>query len=84
MDEMTRKRIAATPRPPRAGAPFYEPAEAAFVIGISTTTLARWRMHGRGPRFHRPAPRVVRYAAQDVRAWLGTSVQSTTEADAAA
>lgn len=72
----------ATPRPPRPGVEWLEPAEAAFLLGISVTTLARYRVHGTGPRFVCPRPRVVRYHRRDLEQWLGTPVASTSQAQA--
>lgn len=76
-----RKRQPATPRPPREGAEWLAPAEAAHVLGRSTTTLARWRLMGTGPAFHRPRPRMVRYNVEAIRRWMAAPVNSTTEAD---
>ena len=70
----------ATPRPPRPGVEWLEPAEAAYLLGISLTTLARYRVHGTGPKFVCPRPRVVRYHRTDLEHWLGAPVQSTREA----
>jgi predicted DNA-binding transcriptional regulator AlpA len=79
-----RKRRPTAPRAPRASAELLEPAEAAYVLNLSVPTLARWRMTGIGPRFVRPAPRVVRYRRADLEQWIGSSVRSTSEADARA
>lgn len=76
-----RKRPSTQPRAPRAGAEWLCPAEAAHLLALSVITLARWRMAGFGPCWHRPAARIVRYRLADVIAFLGAPVQSTTEAD---
>jgi len=76
-----RKRLAAAPRPPRSGADPLNPAEAAFVLGLSTTTLSRLRMTGSGPSFLRPSARVVRYHRADLLAWLGATTKTVTEAN---
>lgn len=70
------------PRAPQPGATALTPEEAAYVLGRSVATLARWRVTGEGPAFVRPKPRLVRYRLVDIEAFLGTPVQSTTEADA--
>jgi hypothetical protein len=60
------------------------PEEAAFVVGRSVATLARWRLTGDGPRFLRPRARLVRYRLADLHAFMGAAFTSTTEADSAA
>lgn len=77
-----RKRKVPSSRPPREGATWLTPAEAAHVLGVSTQTMALWRVQGRGPKFSRPMPRVCRYRLADIEAMLaGALVSSTTEAD---
>ena len=50
-------------------------------IGIKETTLATWRVLGRGPRFIRVG-RSIRYRSEDVEAWLSDrTADSTTDAD---
>ncbi len=70
------------PRAPKPGTSALAPEEAAYVLGRSVATLARWRIQGEGPAFVRPKPRLVRYRLEDLEAFLGTPVRSTTEADA--
>lgn len=78
----TRKRSVPSSRPPREGAAWLLPAETAHFLDVSVQTLALWRVQGRGPKFARPMPRVVRYRRADLEAWLANSVvSSTTEAD---
>ena len=45
-------------------------AQAATYLGISPSTLAKWRMRGEGPPFHRCGPRIVLYFIDDLDAWL--------------
>lgn len=45
-------------------------AEAAHYLGISASTLAKWRMRGDGPPFRRCGPRIVFYFVQDIESWL--------------
>ena len=71
-----------TPRAPHPNAVTLTPEEAAYVLGRSVATLARWRVTGEGPAFVRPKPRLVRYRLADIEAFLGAPVRSTTEADA--
>ena len=44
--------------------------EAAAYLGISPSTLAKWRMRGEGPPFERCGPRLVVYRLEAIRAWL--------------
>jgi predicted DNA-binding transcriptional regulator AlpA len=44
--------------------------QAADYLGISPSTLAKWRMRGYGPPFHRCGPRIVLYFTDDLDAWL--------------
>lgn len=76
-----RKRPPQNPRAPKSGVSALTPQEAAFVLGRSVATLARWRVTGEGPAFVRPKSRLVRYRLVDLEAFLGTAVRSTTEAD---
>ena len=48
-------------------------AQAAIHLGISPSTLAKWRMHGYGPPFHRCGPRIVLYFIDDLDTWLQQS-----------
>ena len=45
-------------------------AEAAEYLGISRSTLAKWRMQGKGPPFHKCGPRLVYYCPDEIEAWL--------------
>jgi predicted DNA-binding transcriptional regulator AlpA len=48
-------------------------AQAAAYLGISPSTIAKWRMRGAGPPFHRCGPRIVLYFIDDLEAWLQQS-----------
>ena len=48
-------------------------AQAATYLGISPSTLAKWRMRGEGPPFHRCGPRIVLYFIGDLDSWLQLS-----------
>lgn len=51
------------------------------VLGVVKGTLAKWRLTGEGPPYHKVGTRVM-YAADDVRAWLDARrFQSTSQAD---
>ena len=45
-------------------------AEAAHFLQVSRSTLAKWRMNGRGPIYHRCGPRIVYYYRDEIEAWL--------------
>ena len=44
--------------------------EAAAYLGISRSTLAKWRMRDDGPPFHHCGPRIVYYFKDEIDAWL--------------
>jgi len=45
-------------------------AEAAGYLRVSRSTLAKWRMCGQGPPYHRCGPRIVVYYLHEIDAWL--------------
>jgi len=44
--------------------------EAALYLRVSRSTLAKWRMNGAGPLYHRCGPRIVYYYRDEIDAWL--------------
>lgn len=58
--------IHSTPRPSRKA---LTEAEVALQLNMSTAVLRRWRLLGKGPRFHRFG-RAVRYLESDVNAFI--------------
>jgi predicted DNA-binding transcriptional regulator AlpA len=44
--------------------------EAARYLRVSRSTLAKWRMSGQGPPYHRCGPRIVQYSRDEIDAWL--------------
>jgi predicted DNA-binding transcriptional regulator AlpA len=42
----------------------------AEILGVSTSTLAKWRHDGDGPAFIRVGSKSARYAMPDVRKWI--------------
>lgn len=44
--------------------------EAANYLRVSRSTLAKWRMNGEGPTYHRCGPRIVYYYKDDIDNWL--------------
>jgi predicted DNA-binding transcriptional regulator AlpA len=53
------------PGPPR----FIDERELAAMTGLKVKTLRRWRVFGKGPRFHKLGGS-VRYELRDIEAWL--------------
>jgi predicted DNA-binding transcriptional regulator AlpA len=45
-------------------------ARAAAYLNVSRSTLAKWRMRGEGPPWHRCGPRIVYYVQAEIDAWL--------------
>ena len=43
---------------------------AARYLGLSRSTLAKWRMKGEGPPYHRCGPRIVYYFKDEIETWL--------------
>jgi predicted DNA-binding transcriptional regulator AlpA len=43
---------------------------AASYLGVSRSTLAKWRMSGVGPPYHRCGPRIVYYLEHELDGWL--------------
>lgn len=43
---------------------------AAEYLKVSRSTLAKWRMRGDGPPYHRCGPRIVYYYRSEIDAWL--------------
>ena len=44
--------------------------QAAQYLGFSRTALAKWRMNGIGPAYHRYGPRIVYYYQSEIDRWL--------------
>ncbi|WP_135080103.1 helix-turn-helix domain-containing protein [Terasakiella sp. SH-1] len=57
------------------------PAEAGYLLGNSTGTLANWRVQGKGPSFITCGRKQIRYRRTDVLRWIAdNSFSSTSEA----
>jgi predicted DNA-binding transcriptional regulator AlpA len=60
--------------------PLLKPREAAAFLGLSVSTLAKYRLSGLGPVFVKAGMRLVRYRLSSVESWLRTrSRQSTSD-----
>ena len=56
------------------------PPEAAHYVGISESTLAKWRCQGIGPPFMKFGERVVAYDQSELDSWMRSrSRRSTSE-----
>jgi predicted DNA-binding transcriptional regulator AlpA len=44
--------------------------DAAKQLCVSRSTLAKWRMNGFGPQYHRCGPRLVYYLQHEIDSWL--------------
>lgn len=44
--------------------------QAAQDLGVSRSTLAKWRSAGIGPQYHRCGPRIVYYYQDELESWL--------------
>jgi predicted DNA-binding transcriptional regulator AlpA len=50
----------------------------AQMLGLHPTTLATWRVEGRGPRFIKIGERKVRYRQDDIDHWLESNTRTST------
>lgn len=58
---------------------YYSPDQVCDLVpGMTKNNLAQLRFTGRGPRFLKPSPRKVVYAASAIEAWLASSEQTQT------
>jgi predicted DNA-binding transcriptional regulator AlpA len=57
----------------------YTPSEVSKIIGITTSTLANWRVtRSDGPPFIRVGGRAIRYPANDLLEWLEKQRRTST------
>lgn len=52
--------------------------DAAAYIGLSASTLNKYRLLGQGPRFIKAGPRCVLYAINDLDDWLAEHTHTST------
>jgi predicted DNA-binding transcriptional regulator AlpA len=58
----------------------FRPPKAAAYLGLATSTLAKQRLRGDGPKFIRVSARAIRYLQADLDAWLAVKrCNSTSE-----
>ena len=58
---------------------FYRANDPALRAIAALSTMAHWRMEGRGPRWHKFGTRVL-YRGADLNAWIARQAVVTTEA----
>jgi predicted DNA-binding transcriptional regulator AlpA len=56
--------------------------DAAKELGISESLLKRWRTEGQGPRFITLGPRMIRYAPEDIQAYIDGLARYASTAEA--
>jgi hypothetical protein len=49
---------------------YFTISEASKYMRVNPKTLANWRCKGTGPRYYKPAPRIVTYRKSDLDAYL--------------
>lgn len=54
------------------------PKQAAETIGISTSTLAKFRLDGKGPKYSKLGRRVF-YEESELRRWIGENQHASTD-----
>ena len=52
--------------------------DAAQYLGIGQSTLERKRIDGTGPQWRKLGARIVTYAIEDLDAWAGNEIRSST------
>ena len=58
---------------------FYRPPAAGnYLGGVSTSTLAKWRLAGSGPRYSKLGPRLVVYDERDLDEFLDARKRKST------
>ena len=49
---------------------YFTTEETAQMLGLALSTLINWRNQGKGPKFLKPSPGVVRYHIDDIDSWM--------------
>ena len=57
---------------------FLRPHDAAEIVKLSTSTLAKMRMRGDGPVYIKAGPKIVLYKVTDLFDWLSTRSRIST------
>jgi predicted DNA-binding transcriptional regulator AlpA len=64
--------------------PFLNEHQVAEIMGMSVSSVRRWRLLGRGPKYVKVGGVAVRYRSSDMEAWLlsqPTGGQDTSQAE---
>lgn len=61
-----------------------KPEEAADYLKVGLSTLARYRMHGTGPRYTKAGPKAVRYRLEDLQEYAAARIRASTSEQVAA
>lgn len=57
---------------------FVRPADAAKLLKLSQSTLAKMRVHGTGPRYTKAGNKLVLYNVDDLHSWLLSRTRHST------
>jgi predicted DNA-binding transcriptional regulator AlpA len=60
---------------------YYTTEEVAAALGLAVVTLAKWRAVGKGPKFVKPSPGMVRYRIEDIDEWMTAQERPLTQAE---
>ena len=52
--------------------------QAAAYVGLSTSTLEKFRLTGNGPAYQKAGPKIVVYRVEDLDAWLSARRRTST------
>jgi predicted DNA-binding transcriptional regulator AlpA len=52
--------------------------QAAEYVGLSASTLEKFRLTGNGPRYQKSGPKIVVYRPEDLDAWLDANRRRST------
>jgi predicted DNA-binding transcriptional regulator AlpA len=52
--------------------------QAAAYVGLSTSTLEKFRLTGNGPAYQKAGPKIVVYRVEDLDAWLSAGRRTST------
>ena len=57
---------------------FVRPVDAAKLLKLSPSTLAKMRVHGTGPRYTKAGKKLVLYNVDDLHSWLLSRTRNST------
>ena len=56
----------------------YRPAQAAKILCVAESTLAKWRVYGNGPQFEKLGPKLIVYSEKALEEFLSASTHAST------